>query len=399
MKFIFYYEYKDIVGGITSLYVTLFEEMVKRNVNFIFFNYTDGIVNKQLKNKGIKVPLLDIEEFNWTSLSDIVSADDVIVLTSFDECFAKFLKINPKVIYYNVNELLGEISRYKFGLNLRFLGRRLVSKLDESHSLVFMDETGINNAQNKLGYSMRNKYFLPVPIKRSAVNKYAPGSLASGEIRLSYVGRSVVWKMMPLKKILDDLLILSRDFRINFTVIVDSINDMEQFINVDHFRNKNFKLTVLEKVNPNDLPEILLAETDIGFGMGTVLLDYGKIGIPVILVDASKNVFPDNYKYKWSYEIENFCLGKFIESHLGDFDGFEIKEILSEAFADPSYLQKISDKVYNYTNTFHGVSGFVSRLLNYSEKASFRLRDAQPYIIHYSPLHQAVKKIISRSAN
>lgn len=396
MKLIFYYEYKNLVGGVTSLYITLFEELVKRNINFLFFNYSDGIVKNELEKKGIIIPVIDIPTFKWEELSRLVSSNDVVVLSSFDECFYKFIKINPKIIYYNINDYLGEISKYKLGLNLRFLARPLIEKLDKSNSLILMDDTGIINARKNLNYQIKNINFLPVPIKEANINYYKVPTETLQVIRLSYVGRSVDWKMMPLKKILQDLNELRDYYRIYFTIVVDNEANLRNYINLPVYESDNLKIVIKERVNPNELPNLLLDTTDIGFGMGTVVLDYGKVGIPAILIDAGKNEFPINYKYRWSFETELYNLGKFIDNYEGEFKGFTLDELLNKATKELGFLKKISAEIYAYTNNNHGVQKFVEKLLGYAENTVFRLRDAKPYVMHYQKFHQTMKKVLQR---
>ena len=131
MKLIFYYEYKDLIGGLTSLYITIFEQLIHERRPFVFFNYKDGIVARELRKKGIEITPIDIDTFDWNLLNTVVGPDDVLVTTSFDECLYRFMKINPRIMYYVVHEFIGEISKYKFGFNRRKSGHRLVALLDE----------------------------------------------------------------------------------------------------------------------------------------------------------------------------------------------------------------------------------------------------------------------------
>lgn len=393
MKFIFYFEYRSSVGGVTSLYITLFEELIKQKIDFLFFNYHDGIVVQELSKKGHIIPVIDISEFDWMKLSDHVTGEDIIILTSFDECYYKFVEINPKILYYNINDYLGEISKYKWGLNMRFLGRKFIQKLDESNSILLMDDTGINNAKSKFDYKLKNLNFLPVPITESNVNNYFKRSASSMELRLSYVGRSIDWKMMPLKKILNDLKLIIDKPKIRFTIIVDNKEEMKKYIDLPNFENDGFYIEIYENVPPFELPELLLENSDIGFGMGTVVLDYGKLGIPVILMDACRKELPNHYKYRWNFETEMFCLGKFIDSYLGNFTGLSMKQLIDQAHNNPEFLNANSTKVFEYTNSQHGVKNFVNKLNTYAKKTEFKMAESKPFVLYYNKIHQFFKNI------
>lgn len=395
MKFIFHYEFKDLVGGLTSLYITIFEELIRQGQEFVFFNYTDGIVGAELKKKGISLPVIDIPTYSWDELTTLVSSNDILVITSFDEALNRFMHVNPRIFYYTVHEFIGDISRYKFGLNPVFLGRSLVKKLERANSLLLMDDTGIRNTKDRFKHKITHPIFLPIPVKVPPANQYkAP--VNSTLLKLSYVGRSAVWKMMPLKHILKQAssYVQFHDVKIVFSIAVDSIENMRQFIKVEELQSSKLEINLYERIPPAEINEFLSANTHLGFGMGTVALDYAKLGIPVVLVDFSKTEFPDSYTYQWLYNTQYFCIGKnILENPEVITSGIPFDVLINSVRESSAFLGEQSGLSYDYVSKYHGVNNFVHNLKELSVKCSFRLRDAKPNILYYWGLHRMLKKL------
>ena len=58
------------------------------------------------------------------------------------------------------------------------------------------------------------------------------------------------------------------------------------------------------------LSNFLVDNIDLNISMGTAALESSVLGIPTILVDASHNIYPNSYKYRWLYECKYYDLGK-----------------------------------------------------------------------------------------
>lgn len=397
MKFIFYYDYKYLIGGLTSLYITILEELLHQKCDFVFFNFKDGIVNKEFQKKGLNIQVIDIPTFDWKQLDKVISTDDILVTTSFSEALNQFMGQNPRVLYYTVHEFLAEISNYKYGINSKALSRKLVAKLDEKNSLLLMDDTGIRNSIDKLRYKIANPVFLPIPVKVPVERLYnMPVKLKN--LKLSYIGRSVDWKMMPLKRILDDIstFLIKNNIKIVFSIAVDNIKNLERYIDIKQYNSDRFKVNVYESVAPSAINNFLLSNSDLGFGMGTAALDYAKLGIPVILVDYSKIEFPEDYRYEWLFNSQFFCLGKNITQNPSIInEGISMEALLKDCINTPDFLKIQSDATYNYVLQNHSVQSFVTNLLAYSKACSFKLRDAIPYILYFQKFHKFLKNILT----
>ena len=126
------------------------------------------------------------------------------------------------------------MAKYKFGINPPGNIKKLIKTLVEKNGLALMDETGIRSADKKLNFTISNPFFLPIPVDIPLQNTYLLTSRnIPGIIKISYIGRSVDWKIFPLKKILDDIASLkAMDKTIIFSIVVDSIEALNKILDV-----------------------------------------------------------------------------------------------------------------------------------------------------------------------
>lgn len=398
MRICFYYEYKNIVGGLTSLLITLIKGLHKRNVEVVLFNHKNGLIQRELEACGIEINIIDLEEIDWKGIDKLIYGTDVFVLTGFAEVFHRFFKVNPKLIYYNIDDFLGNIGKYKFGINPKYLAKKLLGELIKNDSLVLMDDTGIRRAAEKLQFKIEHPLFLPVPVSVPAENQYLKKEKAANDtLRLTYIGRSVDWKLYPLKKVLDDLETANAGTKpkIVFTIVVDSIANLKKIVDIEKYQSKNVcEIIVHENIRPSEINTLLLNHSDLNFAMGTSALESGKLGIPTILMDFSTKDLPPNFKYLWLYHTKFFGLGRDIEkSYTPPVEGLDMSTLISKLYAEKEYIQIQSGKTYDYVKSFHSVEAIIDSLLHYAKGTTFRFRSAKSYILYYSALHRNAKKL------
>ena len=399
MRVGFLFEFKNIVGGVTSLLITVIRELRKRNIEVVLFNFKDGIISKELSKEGVTLTIIDLEENRHADLGTHVRSTDLFVIFSFKEVFRHFFDANPRLLYYNINAFLAEIGKYKFGIHPKKYSRRLLQELIEKNSLVLMDDTGILNVSDKLGMSLRNPQFLPIPISAPSSNGYIENKERKARLRLTYIGRAVDWKIYPLKKLLQDVsAIQTTELSVHFTIVVDSIDNLKKIVDPLEYATDRLKVDLLESIPPSEINELLRTRSDISFGMGTAALDSAKLGIPTILMDFGHSDFPENYMYSWLYNTKSFNLGKDITEKYEQPEGaMSMKELLSNSITEEDYLYKQSELCFNYVSTNHSVTKMVDSLLDYLAKAEFRFRDAKPYVLYYSRLHSLLRTISGKN--
>ena len=401
MRICFYSEYKNTVGGVTTLIINLIKELYRRDIAILLFNYKDGMINSELNNANVNVELIDIGTLNFNEINKYVSDKDVFVIFSFLEAYHHFLKVNPKLIYYNINDTLCEIGRYKFGINTKGNSKKLIDTLVKKKALALMDDTGSRSAVKKLKLIIYNPFFLPIPVAVPTQNNYLLSSVKiASEIKFSYIGRSVDWKIFPLKKILDDIVsVKGMGKKIIFSIVVDDIEALLNMLDIRSYEHYNFiKIKIVEKLLPSEIKQFLLQNADISFGMGTTALESAQTGIPTILMDYAFNEFPPGYKYKWLYETECFSLGKNLNDTVDkNSSGLTMGELLHNISENNAYLSLQSENNFTYIMQNHCVDKVVDRLIMISTATAFSFKDAKKHILFYWRFHQGLKKILFRN--
>lgn len=401
MRFCFYLGYKDIKGGYTTLLLTLIRELKKQNYDVVLFNYPNGLVVNELKNDGIEVILIDLNTFDWKEVDQFIYPTDIFIISKFLEIYQYLFKINPKFIYYDINDFIGNISEYKFGIKIPFIGKLLIKKLLAKKSLIFMDDTGVNNIKNKFSIHLDSPEYLPIPVKCGSQNLYLnERNVTPNTIKLTYIGRAVEWKIMPLKKILEDCAkIENNQTQIHFTTVTDSSEALYKFIDIDSFTKKqHLSILIIENLLPSEIDSFLLNNSDLHFAMGTAALEAAKLGIPTILMDYSINDFKEDYTYRWLYETENFSLGRNLDKMPVE-KGMSMEVILSDWQKDNSYRIEKSRKSFKYIQAHHSSEQVVNKLVEIANDSEFRIKDAKRYIPYYYQGHQIVKTILKIKSN
>lgn len=392
MRFCFYSDFRDLKGGYATLLITLIRELYNQKQEVLLFNFTNGLIANELKKENIPVNIIDLEFFNWKDAGEIINHTDIFVVPQFMEPYKHLFKINPRFIYFDINDFISQISNYKYGLKFPFLGKKLVTKLLAKNSLLFMDDTGKFNLQRDFDITVADPVFLPIPVVTSAENVYLKRNEKTNDtLNLTYIGRSVDWKMMPLKKILQDCAAAATNKNIIISIVVDSHSELKKYINTDNY-NSNSKITidVQENMLPSDINDFLLQKSDIHFAMGTAALEAAKLGVPTILVDSSTKEFPADYRYKWLYQTTGYSLGKNLDK-INVSHETSMQELLAQLAGDKEKMREHSKKSFMYVLQNHSAPNIARQLITISRHAKFRIADARYLVPYYLKVHTFIK--------
>ena len=394
MRYCFYSGYRDLKGGYTTLLLTLIKELYHQKQEVVLINFAEGLIVDELKKEKIDIKIIDLDTLNWNKIDQLFFFTDIFILTKFEEVYRHLLKINPRVVYFDINDFICQISDYKFGIRFPSLGKKLVKSLLAKKSLFFMDDTGVFNLKQHFLIPVKEPVFLPIPVTVPPENIYLKRHKLSDDIlHLTYIGRSVNWKMMPLKKILTDCAKSTVQKNIHISIVVDDLSAFTKFINIDDYSHaSNLSISVIENMLPSAINEFLLSSSDLHFAMGTAALDAAKLGVPTILVDYSTADFPDEYKYKWLFETSGYNLGRNLDK-IPPADGFSIDELLKMIVIDKKILTFFSDHSYKYVLVKHSVNNIVPELTALCSNATFRIKDAEKLVPFYYNIHRLLKKI------
>ena len=399
MRYCFYSGYKDLKGGYTTLLLTLISGLVRQQQQVVLINFSNGIISDELKKQDISISMICLDKHNWEEIASMILPTDIFIIIRFEEVLKYLFNVNPLIVYYDINDFIGQISDYKFGLRFRFLGKKLVTHLIGRKSLFFMDDSGLGNLKKHFGISITHPDFLPIPVTVPSENIYSKRKvIGEDSIHLTYIGRSVKWKMMPLQRILEDCLRVSKTRKIRFSVVVDNLAEFKKYININEFNAApNLCIRVEENMPPSAINEFLLQNADLHFAMGTAALDAAKLGIPTILVDYSERPFPEGYQYKWLYDTTHYSLGRNLEKMPAN-NGVSMDTILDILSGEGDQLQLHSERSYHYVMNNHSVENIVHQLMWLCSKAEFRLNSARQFVPFFWKMHSLIKNLTGSQA-
>lgn len=393
MRICFYSGYRDLKGGFTTLLLTLIRELRAMGQDVVLINFAEGLIADELKKSNTAVQLIDLDTVPLHKLDQHIYATDVIVAVKFIEPYRHLFTINPRVVYYDINDYICNISDYKYGIKLPGLGKKLVQQLLLKKALVFMDDTGMYNLNHYFSLEVPHPTFLPIPVNANVPNLYLQQNKHQIDtVKFTYIGRSVDWKMMPLKKILDDCASSNMGVNIQFSIVVDSAKAMEAYISLDDYSAyHHLHIQVIENMLPSAIDDFLIKQADIHFAMGTAALDAAKIGIPTVLVDYATQSFPQSYQYSWLFQSSCFSLGRNLDK-ITQSGHLSMKQLISVALDDMQRMS-ISESCYQYIQQNHAVKNVAKSLIDACNNTTFKLREAKNYIPFYFKIHRILKGI------
>ena len=234
-----------------------------------------------------------------------------------------------------------------------------------------MDGANTKTIMNILLPQFEIKY-IPIPIPSSKY-LYRP-HFQGNAINLTYVGRGdEIWKIMPIKKVLQDITNLKTVKKINIHIVSQITNLFSQHLAA--FESANLNIFYHDDIIGDKLRVFLIKNSNIHFAMGTSALEGAVLGIPTVLLDYSYAEFPINYKYRWIYETEDYSLGYNINYHY-PIGLYQMEDIVSSICND-NERSLISRKCYEYVNSKHSLGNTVQILLDIDSNA--KLRDFLKY--------------------
>jgi hypothetical protein len=105
--------------------------------------------------------------------------------------------------------------------------------------------------------------------------------------------------------------------------------------------------------------------------MGTSALDGAKLGLPTVVIDASYNIFPESYKYRWIYEADEYGLGKMIELEQGYEGGIHSMDMLLNSIS--LAWAEVSKKSQSYVKNNYNVCNVVDMLIKAKDTSNLRI--------------------------
>jgi len=375
-------------GGFQSLILNLAKELNKKGEKIKLFSKSESYVYIQLVKNNLCFEYIDLDNVEKKNIYKFVNNNDVFIITNYLFDLKYLVKANPKIVFWNIfPSTLITFNNFK-RYHSKFLNKKIIKCLLESNALFFMDNNGVVEIENHYSFKIPQPIYIPIPIEYIK-NKYLDRVQNNAQFNITYIGRAVIWKIHPLLKIINDLKSISN---IKLIIITDSKNMLQEYVST---KNINFTIDYYENFNRKELCEFLSKNCDLNIGMGTSCLESSTLGIPSLLIDASYVPIPDDYKYKWIFENENYSLGSILNKTTLVYGGYTLNDVVNKLIGSLEYREVISSQCYNYTRENHSIETVLNKLLFDINKSHLKLKNIYNYFIKSYRLYYFIDFLIN----
>lgn len=364
--------YSGYYTGAEILVINIITGLYAKNINTGIIGVKDNYAVRTLKEKNIPFTFI-----NSNDKSIRLSKKDLLIFFTFTDELLK-IKGNPNILIWDILSLsLINFNKTRFDKKkhlFKKINKALFKKMFLSNSLYFMDLDSKLEMSRYYNYKFAN-HLLPIPVISYYDNKVNP--IIKDVINITYLGRGTeLWKIMPVVKIYNDLNSLNSKLKFHLKIITDYDT---------YFKNKlketdNLKISYYLGLKEKTLHSFLRKESNLHIAMGTSALEGSVNGLPTILIDASYENFPKNYKYKWIFETKEFSLGSFIENGIYTNGKHTFQDIINSITSNEEYIF-LSQKCYEYSIKNHSIISTNDILMNIKPK--FRLKQYLFYNKNY----------------
>jgi hypothetical protein len=343
------------IGGAQLLFIRLAVELSKSDtivVNVV--DYPDGFLASQLSNYN-KVTILPY------SNGCVKIYEETVLITPLSN-FAD-LKYLIKGDFTKIRILLWSIHPtnidYVFASNGRkwfknvLPVKNFLKSLSDLGNIVYMDEANFLAAKKVIGLK-NHPEFLQVPLEiknyKSEVKEYYD------KVNIAWLGRISYDKIFSIIKVVDEIKALKN----NSQIVLHIIGTGEKLDQLEIYLKKSgIKYLLVGTLVDDDLSFYMNKYIQIGVAMGTSCMEFATRKIPVFIIDYCVERFPNNIKYNWLFETQNYTLGSDIDAVTHRNHTFN--ELLNQYETDES----LGQKCYNYVIENHNIDHVALKLIDY----------------------------------
>lgn len=322
----------DSFGGSELLFMRVFIFFLELGLEVTA--YGDGVQIFLEKYAGIKLTdsvrynLIENENFDYIifsgiainnikHLSDLNIKSDRCLIWAFGE--SGFLE----------NILFGLGMRYRFKPYISYLFSKcykivfykryrealeFINFLLKKKSLYFSQIDGITSARDsKKIYEEDLELILPIPIPENVFRNNIE-FLNDNILAIGWLGRITFdFKVYSLIKAIEDSIEYSLKNNLKLKFVIIGSGEALDFL-VNFFKDKPVRLDIQGFMPPNDALEYLSKNVEFMIGMGTASLDAASVGLPSIVINASKSLKTARFcSYRWLHDSVGYSTGEFIE--------------------------------------------------------------------------------------
>jgi hypothetical protein len=390
MKIFFCFPYRGI-GGVPLVFLSVAKELVGIHASEIYVvDYEDGCM--AINHDSDLLTLVPYEDGKEVWLPK----DAIIVFQSMTPwSIYPSLRVHPetRIFFWNLhpfnlvptlpgfrelmqsNMAFGKLVLATLLRPYRRKMRKLVKRMIEKKSLIFMDTTNLKITQDYLQLELGEQPFLPVPVAASEkcknVDTFDP---TLRTLRVAWIGRICDFKYFILKHTLELLDEIQQKGQINLQMTVVGTGEYYDKLKCEVAKLKALDVNFVEFIAPEKVEAFLLGEVDVLTAMGTSALEGAKLGIPTILLDIFYSNAPKGYVFKWLHERSGFTLGDVVgpDRLKGGENSLEL--LFDEALGK---YRDISARTAQYFCDNHEAKSASKRLYSFLKHSTFTYGDLQ----------------------
>lgn len=382
VKHIYIMETVYCVGGGPALYCRIIEYLMKyTNIKISIIDFSDGILSRTLKtyfpNKGIEY--INYAEQLWNI------EDDAVIFTSADRigCIKPHTGKNVKI----------GLILWENGIDWPTLfEKKLIPDigilLNKHNALNFTDFgcyiSGCRQLQQKF-----EKSYLPIFYQNPDFQPYAKKT-AEDEINLVWLGRLSEAKEQSIYNIAENFNKYSTKKKRIFHIIGNGTAEDRIKNTLKKYEN-SIKCIFTGILTGNELFRYLQENTDVGVAMGTSLLNFAALGLPVIAAHEHPKPFFTN-EFCWIFDLYEYCMGSPVIKDEASLPMFQKISVFDKMLDDVCLFGKgneIGEKCRKYYEKTHTDIERVGKAFLYCINRTTLTCEALKKTIKYMPYDDA----------
>ena len=369
----------------------------------VFVDYKDGVMADMLKSNE-KITLIEFKDGQPT---ETVKDTTVIMQSILPNTVRPELNLyhNTKILFWTLFHYnlvpdflpvkglrqihhnspffkgLDSIIKKKYYKNLNLF----VRKLHEKSSIYFMDNSTYEITNDALKLNISDPNIIPICIGESEKNKNQVIKQDKPTFNVCWVGRIEDFKTSILQYSINEVKRYAdhSGSKIQYNIIGYG-RDVEK-VKSNIGNSEHFTANFIGEMNVNSLNDYLIKNVDLLMSMGTSALEGGKLKIPTILLDASYEEIPNDYKFKWLFNSDGSNVSQFIHSTSFENNGQSIDKIIKSVTDGQDNL---GEKCFIYVKNNHNINAVSNKLLAGVTKASFTWGDINPQLLKKNKIRE-----------
>lgn len=388
-----------VIGGAQILFLRIALKLIQdfRSINVIDFDH--GYISTELTTRNLPFTFCNPNELEQIVLENTVvftSANKLVEMGNFKpsfNCYLLFYFIEPLnlISIYIPWKIFKSriIYRRSFLMKLFYNGeyRKLRDILKTGmlkKGIIFMDE--LNYSFTKEFYDLDiDGEFIPIPIDVRSSNEY----------HINYIKPIVLGTVCRLEgekmKYLENLIVFISHNLSHFKLIIigdgSAMSTLKKFCK-NHGAEENVSF-VGRINNGKHLDEFLLENINLGIAMGTSVLEFAKLKIPVLVTGPYFKCYKD-VKYLWFFNTSNYDLAYWSKYKRDDIQLIHIMNI------DFTYLKTYGDLCYQKVINEFNLELIYIKIKNTLDNTLFSLAEILPKIEGFNRRLTCFNKVIDR---